>query len=279
MTERLSDVNARIDTTRQISAVVSAMRAIAAARARDARVRLEGVRRYAHAVGEAIGRALPLAPEYAEAPMASSDRGRRVAVVIGAEQGFAGGFSERVLAAIGGPGADVLLIGDRALAVAAPLGFHPAWTTAMATHLDQIEGIADRVADEIWSRVAGGAQRVALIHATPDHAFEIVTRSLVPFDFGRFPQARGAPPPLTHLPAPDLLMKLAEEYVFAEVCEALALSFAAENQTRIRAMTAAQKHVAEISESLNARARQLRQEEITNEIIELAAEGGGESGA
>ena len=74
-------------------------------------------------------------------------------------------------------------------------------------------------------------------------------------------------------------MKLAEEYVFAEVCEALALSFAAENQARIRAMTAAQQHVAEILDLLNARARQLRQEEITNEIIELSAEGRGRSRA
>ena len=63
MTERLSDVNARIDSARQISAVVSAMRAIAAARARDARARLAGVRRYSQSVGEAIGRALPLAPK------------------------------------------------------------------------------------------------------------------------------------------------------------------------------------------------------------------------
>jgi F-type H+-transporting ATPase subunit gamma len=49
------------------------------------------------------------------------------------------------------------------------------------------------------------------------------------------------------------------------------LSFAAENEARMRAMIAARAHVADKLESLVGRARQLRQEEITNEIIELAS--------
>ena len=66
-----------------------------------------------------------------------------------------------------------------------------------------------------------------------------------------------------------LLMRLAEEYVFAELCEALTLSVAAENEARMRAMTAAKSNVAKMLDELIARSRQLRQEEITNEIIEL----------
>lgn len=108
---------------------------------------------------------------------------------------------------------------------------------------------------------------MSLVYATPDRAGEIVSRSLAPFGFRRFADARYAPPPLTQLAAPAML---AEEYVFGELCEALTHAFAAENEARIRAMTAARGHVSEILEALGARARQLRQEEITNEIIELA---------
>ena len=60
MTERLSDVMARIGSVRQLSSVIGAMRGIAAARAREARERVEGVRAYARTVGAAIGQALAL---------------------------------------------------------------------------------------------------------------------------------------------------------------------------------------------------------------------------
>jgi len=74
---------------------------------------------------------------------------------------------------------------------------------------------------------------------------------------------------LISLPPASLLTQLAEEYVFAEVCEALTLSLAAENEARMRAMTAAKSNVSTMLDDLVARSRQLRQEEITNEIIEL----------
>ena len=76
MTERLSDVIARIGSVRQLSSVIGAMRGIAAARAREARERVEGVRAYARTVGAAIGQALALAETAAPrraAPTARAD--------------------------------------------------------------------------------------------------------------------------------------------------------------------------------------------------------------
>lgn len=55
----------------------------------------------------------------------------------------------------------------------------------------------------------------------------------------------------------------------AELCEALTLSLAVENEARMRAMTGAKSNVSTMLDDLLARSRQLRQEEITNEIIEL----------
>jgi F-type H+-transporting ATPase subunit gamma len=59
---KLSEVEGRIGTVRQLDAVISAMRGIAAARSREARARLDGVRAYASAVGTAIGTDLGLTP-------------------------------------------------------------------------------------------------------------------------------------------------------------------------------------------------------------------------
>ncbi len=62
MTERLSDISARIDGIRQLGAVVNAMRGIAAARAQQARGQLAAVDSYAATIALAIGRTLPLGP-------------------------------------------------------------------------------------------------------------------------------------------------------------------------------------------------------------------------
>ncbi|MBA3053449.1 MAG: hypothetical protein FP826_00605 [Sphingomonadales bacterium] len=78
-------------------------------------------------------------------------------------------------------------------------------------------------------------------------------------------------PPLINIAPQALVSQLAEEYVFAELCEALMLSFAAENDARMRAMIAARTNVANKLDMLTASARRIRQEEITNEVIELAA--------
>ena len=141
----------------------------------------------------------------------------------------------------------------------------------MVAHVDEVGALADRVTDELYARLASGrASRVDVVHATPSLGeIAVVDRSLAPFDFGRFPRARNPSPPIISAPPQTLLLELAQEYVFAELCEALTLSLAAENEARMRAMTAAKQNVAKMLDALVARSRQLRQEEITNEIIEL----------
>jgi F-type H+-transporting ATPase subunit gamma len=277
MTERLSDVMARIGSVRQLSSVIGAMRGIAAARAREARDRVEGVRAYARTVGAAIGQALALVEGAAGAPRDGRDG--HLVIALCAEQGFAGPFNRRVLevaerlVASGGPHpAELLLLGGRGLAAAEERGLKIGWSASMVAHVDEAAALADRVTEQLYARVEQGrATRVSLAYATPSLSGEVhvVERTLAPFDFARFPRITNPSPPLISLPPATLLAQLAEEYVFAELCEALTLSLAAENEARMRAMSAAKSNVSKMLDELIARARQLRQEEITNEIIEL----------
>jgi F-type H+-transporting ATPase subunit gamma len=279
MTERLSDVMARIGSVRQLSSVIGAMRGIAAARAREARQRVEGVRAYARTVGAAIGQALALVEGAAGAPR--DGRAGHLVIALCAEQGFAGPFNRRVLdvaerlmTSAGSHPAELLLLGGRGLAAARDRGLKIGWSASMVAHVDEAAALADRVTEQLYARLdEGRATRVTLAHATPALSGEIqvVEHTLAPFDFARFPRAGNPAPPLISLPPAILLTQLAEEYVFAELCEALTLSLAAENEARMRAMTAAKSNVSKMLDELIARARQLRQEEITNEIIELGA--------
>jgi alternate F1F0 ATPase F1 subunit epsilon len=71
--------------------------------------------------------------------------------------------------------------------------------------------------------------------------------------------------------ADGVLERLASEYVYAQLCEAAMHAFAAENEARMIAMAAARTNIESKLSGLSQREHQLRQEEITTEIVELAA--------
>lgn len=279
MTERLSDVTARIGSVRQLAAVISAMRGIAAARSREARAQLDGIRAYARTIADAIGHVLALLPESARSRPVRQQADGHAIIALCAEQGFAGTFNERVLDVVeslvtGAGPAELLLLGDRGLMVAEERGLVCDWSAPMIAHTGQAASLAGRIVEELYRRLeTGRVRRVSVVHAmpVPSAAIDVVEKVLVPFDFGRFPLPRKAAMPLITLPPDALLAGLAEEYVFAELCEAVMLSFAAENEARMRAMIAARANVENTLDGLTARSRQLRQEEITSEILELAS--------
>ena len=278
MSGKLAEVESRIGTVHQLEAVISAMRGAAAARSREARSRLDGIRAYAAAIGGAIGQALALAPDPDPQPRQSRSPQRHVLIVLCSEQGFAGSFNERVLDAaehhLEAAGSELLVAGDRGAMVAAERGFVFDWSAPMVTHVEEVPRLAGEISDVLYSRLEKDqVTRVTVIHAVPgpSASIEIVERALLPFDFARFKVVPRSIPPITTSPPEQLLVQLADEYVYAELCEEVMLSFAAENEARMAAMIAARSNVARKLDELVASFRRLRQEEITGEIIELSA--------
>ncbi len=279
MTDRLAAIANRMETVRQLGAVVTAMRGIAAARQHEAMAGLAAVRAYAATVGGAIGALLALASP--AAPGTAPKPGRRLLVLLTAEQGFAGNFTDRALDAARpwldgaqAPPAMLLLAGNRGRMLAEARGLELDWSIAMPLHVREIVGIAARIADTLAQRlVAGPVTNVTLLYAVPgDGATPVFQpQQLLPFDYGRFPVAAPALPPLLTLPPATLLPMLAEEYIFAELCAALMLAFAAENAARLRAMMSVSQNVRTTADALASRFRQSRQEAITEEVVELAA--------
>ena len=93
---------------------------------------------------------------------------------------------------------------------------------------------------------------------------------LFPIDPAAFPAPATAPPLLNLAPA-VLLQALTADYLHAELCRAALHGFSAENEARMEAMAAAHAQTERKLAALQATQRQVRQEEITAEIIELAA--------
>lgn len=276
MSGRLADVESRIGTVHKLAAVISAMRGIAASRAREARRHTDSIRAFASTIGEGIGHALTLLDHVGRPDGSNRNSDRQVIVLLAAEQGFAGAFSERVFdaaAPLFATNYELLLVGDRGLLLTDERGLAVNWSAAMIAHPAQAASLANRITEAIYERLASGqVSRVTVVHASPggESGDEIVIKQLVPFDYSRFrPPAHGVTPQIT-LPPEDLLQRLVEEYLFAEIAEAVMLSFAAENEARMRAMIAAHDNVTDTLDTLVAESRRLRQQEITAEIVELA---------
>lgn len=263
----MSDVGlaSRIDGIRQLGSVVRAMTGIAGARARTARAEIAAVDGYAATLDEALSQAM------AGAALAEPKLTARPALVaFCAEQGFVGGFSDRVLDAIGAvqAGADLFLIGSRGTAIAAGRGLLPVWSAPMPSRSASLPKFADRVLDAVF---AGGALRaVSVIHSIWDRGAPKVDRSAL---FPLPPRARTArsAAPLTNLSAADLATSLGLDWLQAALTRAALHAFVAENEARMAAMSAASRQIEEELGVLEALARRIRQEAITAEIIEIAS--------
>ena len=273
MTERLSDISARIDGIRQLGAVVKAMKGIAAARARVARTEVTAVDSYAMTIATAMARALgPDAATTVAQDAPEPATAKPGLLVFCAEQGFAGAFSERVLDSIAHrPDTGALfLIGTRGLAVAAARGIVPDWSAALPSHSPGIPKLADRITRAIFEKLGRDQIDRLDVVFTGLHAGRptILRQSLFPLDMSHFPAARGERP-LMQIPVEGLIDALGRDYVHAQVCKAALHAFAAENEARMEAMSSAGSQIDRELETFQATLRRVRQEAITAEIIEL----------
>lgn len=277
MVEHLHQIEHRLDSVNQLSSIISAIRGIAAARFRESEAMLDGIRDYAGMIGNTIGQALFLSDSGAHPELGELSMGKQVIIALCSEQGFAGGFNGRVLDRV----AEILpqktsrlfVVGSHGMTTAAERGLMVDWSVSMAGHAEECTGLAIRLSDALFEGVLIGVTNVVIVHTASQRGGEqqVVARQLLPFDFERFPLPGGNGLPRINLSPRELLVELAEEYIFAELCEAVMLSFAAENETRMKAMITAHENIGKRLEELKALARRKRQEEITAEVVELAA--------
>ncbi|MCH4810409.1 F0F1 ATP synthase subunit gamma [Vreelandella neptunia] len=289
MTERLADISARIESVRQLGAVVNAMKGIAASRAHAARKQIEAVDSYAATIAAAISSVLaPPSQQLSQSPSQSSPQSvsqvpsleekttasqdKRGLLVFCAEQGFAGAFSERVLDCLASTPhhQPLFLIGTRGAPIAAARGLVPRWSSALPAHTLGIPTLADEVTKAIYRDIEqGGLERLDVVFTTW-HAgrASVLRQAIFPIDHSLFPPSTGQRI-LTQLPLDTLIRNLSGDYFHALVCKAALHAFSAENEARMAAMAAAGSQIAQELDVFQATLRRVRQESITAEIIEL----------
>lgn len=274
MAERLSDVQARLHTLHELQDIVGAMRAMAAARVQEAQVALEGTRAYAQVIGDAIAEALPLLPD-SPTPRVAAKGAPRGLVLFMAEHGFTGAFNDELVDAAQRAirGGDALfVVGSRGRLLIEERGLVAAWATDMAIHAGAVTDTARRVADALYHRFERGSLAAVAILYFRDQGggrrvFE--RQSLLPVDLEQYGEPRSIVPPLTNLAPQSLIGGLMGEYVFAQLAHAAMESFASENSARLAAMQSAREKLEERVLELQRQERRLRQEQITDELLEI----------
>ncbi len=272
--ERLARLRARIDSIGNLREVVHTMRSLSAVRMRQADESLTGAREYAEVIGSALADALALvAPE--ERPTASPRRGGNGLLVFCSEHGFVGALNEvqidHAVAALG-EGDSLFIVGSRGARTAWERGLDLAWTLPMTSHRDGVPAVAREIAAELYRRFEREEiVRLDMMFARTGGAgrWNCERQSLLPLDAEAFPATQANVPPLHYLPAPRLVEQLVEEYFFAELTRAAMEALAGENTARVAAMSAAHDNIERKLEDLRRQEDQLRQEEITTELIDV----------
>jgi F-type H+-transporting ATPase subunit gamma len=274
---RSIELRERIAGITGLRGVVGAMRALAAAQLRRGEEGLASIRAYADIVRGALADALAMAAADARVT-APEPVDRQVAVVFGAEHGFTGAFHAAVLdaaATTAAAGAELWIAGARAAAAAAERRLEPARVLPTATHWGGLERAAAEIAEALAGLAAGDRRvSISLIHAL--HGGGVATSTVLPLDPAEL--ERRGPLPLSYTGGAAMLERLSGEYLVAQIARAAIESFTAENHARLLTMDAAYRNIERKLDELERAERQRRQDEITEELLEIVAGAGAREG-
>ena len=276
--EQLRQLEQQIETINELRDIIHAMRSLAAIYLKQAEAQLRGVRAYRRVVTGALGDALRSLDEVPQ-----TDRtGRACILLLGSEQGLCGRFNEIVaeagVAHARKLGEAVFLVaGRRASANVERVGGEVISVIASSASPEAAPSAIRRVAAEAFRRyMRNEFGRLYLVHAVYLSPGRITTRlvPILPLDYSAWQPKPGEPitprPAMTLAPR-ELLASLVEEFYFIALYQAFVESLAAENGMRLQSMEAAKQNIDDTKAALRRRAQQLRQDEITAELLDIIA--------
>lgn len=285
--DTLGELRRRLGTTDDIAGIVRTMKALAAVSIRQYEAAVHSLADYSRTIELGLHAALRDLPAVEEA-VARRDRLRAVgAVVFGSDHGLCGRFNEDIvahaLARLGerppGTGLHLLAIGARVAGLLEHSGLQAERQLLGPGSAARIGATVREVLLEVdaWQQRAG-VQRVYLFHNRPGagERYRPATVRLLPVSPARLRNLATRRWPGPSLPAftmerKTLVAALLRQYFFVSVFRASAESLAAENATRLAAMQAAERNLAERHAELLAGLRRSRQEAITTELLDVVA--------
>ena len=285
--QEIEALKRKIDTAADLQSVVKTMKALAAVSMRQYEQAVASLSEY----NRTIDLGLQVVLRAGAAPLRltrSVSEGRLGAIVFGSDQGLCGRFNEQVadsaLSALPTLEAEperrcVFAVGTRMTSRLAEMGQAAEETLAMPASLN---GVTLKVQDllariETWGE-EHRLDRVMLFHnrLLSGAAYMPHMVHLMPLDWTRLGRLAGQTWPSRSLPTftmdrEALLSSLLRQHLFVSLYRAFGESLASENASRLAAMQAAERSIAERLEALQGEFRYQRQHAITEELLDIVS--------
>lgn len=283
--DTLEALGRRIHTTQELKSIVHTMKTLSAVSIRHYEDAVASLREYSRTVE--LGLRVVLGYRAAAARPTAAAPGPVAFVVFGSDHGLCGRFNEQIVAFARAQlreedeAYEVLWLtaGERAGDKLEAAGETPAARLQLPGAPSGLVATAETILLHLdrW-RAEAGAERILVAHncrgeqtaATPR------LRRLLPPDPAWLQAIATEPWPTRRLPtysmdADELLAALVREYLFIGVYQAAAESIASEHAARLAAMQEAEHNIDESLDELGATYRRLRQELITEELLDVVA--------
>jgi F-type H+-transporting ATPase subunit gamma len=282
--QTLEALRRQIETAGDMGAIVRTMKTLAAVSIQQFERAAQAVADYEATVELGLQVALMQPGASAQVRAASMGPDHRALIVFGSDHGLCGRFNDEVVSAAlelmrtGGIGR-LLVVGHRAAAKLDASGHGidrllalPCSVDGLAASVQEILVIVDRWrAQEPLSEIAlcynrRGEQAAAVAHVA----------RLLPLDPPYLQRLARRPwptrmRPLAMPPSAGLLSALVRQLLYVALHRALAESLAAEHASRLASMQAAERNIAERLDEMQIAFRSLRQQAITEELLDVVA--------
>jgi F-type H+-transporting ATPase subunit gamma len=275
----LKEIRDKIERFGDLYELVESMRSLAAVALQRSEAAIRSNREHCRIVTEAIGRTLELFSYKG----GGGDRGAVAFLVFSSDQGLCGRYNEKITEFAleladrefgGRREVGFLALGKRGAQVLENQGAKLLYVADFPSSIEGIESTIRNLAPEIYERYVGrGFERLFILYNRYRGvgSFEPIHSKILPPDVEALKARDGAAGPgvLTNLPPSGLLADLLREHFFIELHHAMLEAMTSESGSRLRAMDQALHTIERRLDDLGQTYRMLRQEEITNEILDV----------
>jgi F-type H+-transporting ATPase subunit gamma len=270
-------IEKQIQTIEGLRDIIHSMRSLAATYLSRAEERLDGVRAYAETVGRAIGDCL----FGREIHLPESQAKGSAILVFFSEQGLCGRFNEVMAEAATKHARTVvapqfIVVGKRGPALLRRHELPILAELPSTTSPDGVDAVIHQIARivlELHQKDAFAELYLLYARYLSPGRIEPAFERVLPLDLSHWrdaEQARTSPPHLA-LPRVELLWELVQEYAFISLYRAFTESLAGENGMRLQSMEAAKSNIDDTLKDLQLKASIQRQNDITEELLDIVS--------
>ncbi|MBI3580613.1 MAG: F0F1 ATP synthase subunit gamma [Nitrospinae bacterium] len=266
------EIERRIESNAALRGIMNAMKAFAGLNLRKTSASLPSIREYERNLKAAFA---DMTRHFPQTRGAARNHGLRIIVLFGSDMGLCGLFNERLADFVGkaaGKDDAVFVVGKKLAEKLDLAGFKYSGPLGSAT---TVEGVGSALV-ESFSRVANeymaeNVTDLAFVYfglSESNDAVGIVSEKILPLEADQEPGFERRKP-LLYLPPELVIREIIGEYLYISFYRCFMESLRAENWFRFRSMDGALENLDERIKGLDSLYKFFRQEEITEELIEV----------